>query len=59
MGATSLFVAQILALSALIGGTIEYWQILRRRAAARRLEQARLAAEESGRRGLVRVLAKR
>jgi hypothetical protein len=48
--------AQALALIALIGGTIEYCQILERR--QRRIEDAaaRLTAE-SGLRGLVRVLA--
>ena len=56
MGATSILMAQFLTLAGLIGGTVEYCEIVRRRAVARRLaEQERLAARASGLNALVRV----
>ena len=55
MGATNLLMAQLLTLAGLVGGTIEYCEILKRRAAARRSEQERLASQASGLHGLVRV----
>ena len=55
MGATQLLLGQVLSLAGLLGGTIEYCEIIRRRAACRRLETERLAAEEAGLRGMVRV----
>jgi hypothetical protein len=48
--------AQLLATSGLIGSTIEYAEILRRRTAARRAIAEREVAAEIGLRGLVRVL---
>lgn len=55
MGATNLLMAQLLTMAGLIGGTIEYCEILKRRAAARRSKQERLASQASGLHGLVRV----
>ncbi len=47
--------AQWLTLVALIGATIEYIEVIKRRAARRRLSLERMTAETSGLRGLVRV----
>ena len=55
MGVTHLLLAHLLALAGLIGGTIEYCEIIQRRAELRRLEADRRAAEASGLRGMVRV----
>ena len=55
MGVTHLFLAHLLALAGLIGGTVEYCEIIQRRAEQRRLDADRRAAEASGLRGLVRV----
>jgi hypothetical protein len=48
--------AQLLATSGLIGATIEYVEILKRRTAARRVIAEREASAELGLQGLVRVL---
>jgi hypothetical protein len=48
--------AQLLAMSGLIGATIEYVEILKRRTAARRVTAEREASAELGLQGLVRVL---
>ena len=50
---THLLLAQS-ALAGLIGGTIEYSEIIQRRARARRVEVDRRAAEASGLVGMVR-----
>ena len=55
MGVTQLLLAQLLAIAGLIGGTIEYVEIIQRRAELRRIEADRLADEASGLRGMVRV----
>lgn len=55
MDATQLLLGQLLALAGLIGSTIEYCEIIQRRARARRLEVERRAAEASALVGLVRV----
>jgi len=55
MGATNLLLAQLLALAGLIGGTIEYCEIVRRRATLRFAERERLAFQAAGLNGLVRV----
>ncbi len=55
MGATDLFLAHLLSLAGLIGGTVEYCEIIKRRAELRRFDADRRAAEASGLRGLVRV----
>ena len=55
MGVTHLLLAHLLALAGLIGGTVEYCEIIQRRAELRRLEADRRAAEASGLRGMVRV----
>jgi hypothetical protein len=54
--AAQTLLAQLLAYSALLGATIEYFEIVRRRVTHRRLEAERLAAERAGLQGLVRVL---
>jgi hypothetical protein len=48
--------AQLVATSGLIGSTIEYAEILKRRTAARRVAAEREEGAEIGLRGLVRVL---
>jgi hypothetical protein len=48
--------AQLLATSGLIGSTIEYAEILKRRTAARRVAAEREEGAEIGLRGLVRLL---
>ena len=55
MDATDLLLAQLLTLAGLIGGTIEYCEIIQRRAVRRRVEQERLAMQSVGLEGLVRV----
>lgn len=53
--ADPVLVSQLLAFAALVGATIEYRQILRRRAIVRRQDAERRAAQDSGLRGMVRV----
>ena len=55
MGVTHLLLAQLLALAGLISGTIEYCEIVRRRAECRRLQADDRAAEAWALRGMVRV----
>lgn len=55
MPADTLTLAQLLILSALIGGTIEYAQIVRRRIRLRREQAASEVTADIGLRGLVRV----
>ena len=56
MQAESHALAQLLCLSGLLGGTIEYAEIIKRRAVIRRLAAARDESAEIGLHGLVRVL---
>jgi hypothetical protein len=51
-----LYLARLVSLAALIGATIEYVEILRRRGVARALARQRAEAEREGLKGLVRVL---
>jgi hypothetical protein len=46
---------QLVAYAGLIGATIEYIEIMRRRVVRRRLELERIAGQEAGLRGMVRV----
>ena len=55
MGATHLLLGQLLSLAGLLGATLEYCEIIRRRAQLRLFEAERLAAQEAGLRGMVRV----
>jgi hypothetical protein len=56
MGASQLFLTELLSLAGLIGGTIEYGEIIQRRARRRRMVEAdQRAAQEAGLRGMVRV----
>ena len=55
MEATQLLLGQLLSLAGLLRGTVEYCEIIRRRAGLRLLEAERRAAQESGLRGMVRV----
>lgn len=55
MDAMDMLLAQLLSLTALLGATIEYCEIVKRRGLARALEQERLVAQASGLQGLVRV----
>ena len=48
--------AHLLTVAGLLGGTIEYIEIVKRRVAARRAEAEREAGAESGLRGIVRVM---
>lgn len=50
------FLARLVAIAALIGATIEYVEILKRRVVQRTLERQRAEIEGEGLRGLVRVL---
>ena len=50
------FLARLVAIAALIGATIEYAEILRRRVVQRTLERQRAEFEGEGLKGLVRVL---
>jgi hypothetical protein len=50
------FLARLVSLAALIGATIEYAEILRRRGVVRSLERQRAEFEGEGLKGLVRVL---
>jgi hypothetical protein len=56
MGTTQHLLVQLLALAGLIGATIEYIEIVGRRANARRFAAERREFEASGLRGMVRVL---
>jgi hypothetical protein len=56
MQPTAQLLGQLIAIAALLGATIEYIEILRRRRSARRAAAERSASEEAGLRGLVRVL---
>jgi hypothetical protein len=57
MDPTDLVFSQLLTLAGLIGGTIEYCEIIKRREATRqRVEQDRLTMQSVGLQGLVRVL---
>jgi len=53
--AAQLLLAQLVAYSGLIGATIEYIEIMKRRVGRRRRAAERLAAETAGLHGLVRV----
>ena len=55
MDAPHILLAQSLALAGLVGATIEYCEIIQRRARARRVDVDRRAAEASGLVGMVRV----
>ena len=55
MGATQLLLGQLLSLAGLLGCTIEYCEIIRRRAGLRALDVENMAAQEEGLRGMVRV----
>ena len=55
MQADAAFVAQFLVLVALMAGTIEYCELLQRRALARRYALLRAEAGDSGLGGLVRL----
>ena len=48
--------AELLSLAALIAGTIEYCEVIRRRSVDRALEVEGRIAQEAGLHGLVRVL---
>ena len=50
------FLARLVAIAALIGATIEYAEILKRRVVQRILERERAEIEREGLKGLVRVL---
>jgi hypothetical protein len=50
------FLARLVAIAALIGATIEYVEILKRRVERRTLERQRAEIEREGLKGLVRVL---
>jgi hypothetical protein len=50
------FLARLISIAALIGATIEYAEILRRRGVARALTRQRAEFEGEGLKGLVRVL---
>jgi hypothetical protein len=56
MGVSNLFLTELLSVAGLIGATIEYGEIIQRRARGRRLVEAEhRAAREAGLRGMVRV----
>ena len=50
------FLARLVAIAALIGATIEYAEILKRRVVQRILERERAEIEREGLKGIVRVL---
>jgi hypothetical protein len=55
MGASRPFLAELHSLAGLIGGTIEYGEIIQRRARRRRMVEAEhRATQEPGLRGMVR-----
>jgi hypothetical protein len=53
--AAEYLLAQLVAYAGLIGSTIEYLEIVKRRVERRRLDRERIAAQEAGLRGMVRV----
>ena len=55
MGTNELLLAQLLSLVGLLGATIEYMEIIGRRAATRRVAVDQRALEASGLPGMVRV----
>jgi hypothetical protein len=55
MGTSDLLLGQLLAFAALLAATIEYIEIIRRRAKGRRVEVEERAVEASGLPGMVRV----
>lgn len=55
MGTNDLLLAQLLSLVGLLGATIEYVEIIGRRAATRRVEADQRALEASALPGMVRV----
>ena len=56
MGPSNLFLTELLSLAGLIAVTIEYGEIIQRRAQRRRVVEAEhRAVEEAGLRGMVRV----
>ena len=55
MAGSQNFLAHLLTLAGLIGGTIEYIEILKRRITARRQKADDDAAADSGLRGMIRV----
>lgn len=56
MGVSNLFLTELLSLAGLIGATIEYGEIIQRRARGRQLVEAEQRADrEAGLRGMVRV----
>jgi hypothetical protein len=55
MGTNDLLLAQLLSLVGLLGATIEYMEIIGRRARGRRVEAEQRAVEASGLPGMVRV----
>jgi hypothetical protein len=56
MSDANYLLAELLTLAALIAGTIEYCEIIRRRTVHRALETESRIAQEAGLHGLVRVL---
>ena len=56
MGVSNILLTELLSLAGLIGATIEYGEIIQRRARCRQLVEAEhRAAREAGLRGMVRV----
>jgi len=56
MGASQMVLTELLAMVALVAATIEYGEIIQRRARRRRIDEAdERAVHEAGLRGMVRV----
>jgi hypothetical protein len=55
MEPTQLMLAQLVTFAGLLGATIEYCELMRRRAQRRAADAERLAAQASGLQGLVRI----
>lgn len=55
MEPTELMLAQLIAYAGLLGATIEYCELMKRRAQRRAADAERLAAQASGLQGLVRI----
>jgi hypothetical protein len=55
MEPTQLILAQLIAYAGLLGATIEYCELMKRRAQRRAADAERLAAQASGLQGLVRI----
>lgn len=53
--ADAVVASQLLAFAALVAGTVEYREILKRRDLLRRREAEQRAADDAGLRGMVRV----